>query len=457
MQRAPQITLHMNASQPASGAGLRTLLKRVLLIFATLLVVAGIAGVIALMFAPASLPGDVQAVLTPPATLAPVIGISGEEEMPAGVQPAPAPAISYATPVYIESGNHTACTAQAITLPFSGSQDTSHEYNIYRFNATKPALRLSISNYNNIGEVLIYAILEDACSTTGKMAVRFLTSVKSSEPSMDADIVEGITPGNAYLLAVHTTGRLNDETYALVLNEIEAPTATPVQPTTATPAVTPARGQTATFTSTATTAPTPTTPALPDAVVVSAQVPDAPANQPPVQAVLPAPQEQPSATTIVQPPATATRTVVLPTRQADDTNTPAPTRRPVDTSTPAPSATITDEPTLEPRATSTARPTNTAEPTNTPRPTATPRPTDTSVPPTATPRPTNTARPTSTAEPTNTPRPTATPRATHTSVPPTALPTATTAPAATRPLRRMCRPPIRLCHRPPQHPNRHPP
>ena len=65
--------MSMNYSQPNSGEGTHTLLKRVLLIVATLLVVAGLAFVLVMALAPQALPaGDVRALLTPQPTVAPI-------------------------------------------------------------------------------------------------------------------------------------------------------------------------------------------------------------------------------------------------------------------------------------------------------------------------------------------------------------------------------------------------
>jgi hypothetical protein len=451
----------MNFSQPTSGEGNHTLLKRVFLIGATLLVVAGLAFVLVMALAPQTLPaGDARTLPTPPPTLVPIESIVGGDQQLGGFRPAPAPAISYATPVYIEVGNHSACSAQKIDLPFTGSQSANSEFNIYRFRTSTPALRLSIGNYNNMGEVLIYEIMDDTCSTNGKMTVRFVTSTSLKTSSMDADVVNGLAAGADYLLAIHTAGRLNSEIYTLILNEIEAPATTATTQNTPAPAGAALRSKTASATSTS--LPSPTPPPLPDAEFVmtititpaapsSQSQPSAPSNEPaqPIAQPSSSPTSAPipivvAATATTRAPIVATHVIVLPTIEPANTATPQPS------ATTAPSATS--------MAPSTPPPTSTSEPISTPRPSNTPQSTNTAVPATATNAPVVQATQTSapTPQPTNTPihepKPTKTPKhptpeptvAAPTAAPPTATsapPTATSSPPTNTPVPPTAEPP----------------
>jgi hypothetical protein len=87
--------------QSHSGEGTHTLLKRVFLIGTTLLLVISLAFALVMALAPQALPvGYIRDLLTPQPTLAPIDNLVNEDQHPGDL---PAPAFSYATPVYIEA------------------------------------------------------------------------------------------------------------------------------------------------------------------------------------------------------------------------------------------------------------------------------------------------------------------------------------------------------------------
>ncbi|BCX05480.1 MAG: hypothetical protein KatS3mg053_3418 [Candidatus Roseilinea sp.] len=113
--------------------------------------------------------------------------------------------------------NHTACTALRVTPPATVSQPANNAFNIYRFAAQTGSYRVLLSDYATTGQLLLYRITNDACATGGTMSVSFISSVPITGPSFQTTFANAFTPGQEYLLAIHTTGALTNAFYTITI------------------------------------------------------------------------------------------------------------------------------------------------------------------------------------------------------------------------------------------------
>jgi hypothetical protein len=114
--------------------------------------------------------------------------------------------------------NHSVCTALRIAPPQTVQQPADNAFNIYRFTAIAPSLRISLASFGTSGRMLLYRIAVDKCATSGTMTVVYLGEAGITSPtSFDTAFNNLLTPGQSYLLAVNTTGAFTSQPYTITV------------------------------------------------------------------------------------------------------------------------------------------------------------------------------------------------------------------------------------------------
>ncbi len=114
--------------------------------------------------------------------------------------------------------NHGACTALHITPPQVVQQPANNAFNIYRFTATTPTVRVSLANYGTSGSILLYRIVTDNCRVNNTVSVVYLGLVGITSPtSFETAFNDQLTPGQSYFLVINTIGALTSQPYIITI------------------------------------------------------------------------------------------------------------------------------------------------------------------------------------------------------------------------------------------------
>jgi hypothetical protein len=111
--------------------------------------------------------------------------------------------------------NHTSCTALRISPPATVIQPPSQAFNLYRFTAASASYTVRLSNYPSTGQLLLYRITSDRCSTNGTISVIFVSSLPIAAGNTQVTLGNLLAGGAEYLLAVQTTGATSSAPYRL--------------------------------------------------------------------------------------------------------------------------------------------------------------------------------------------------------------------------------------------------
>ncbi len=111
--------------------------------------------------------------------------------------------------------NHTSCTALRISPPATVIQPPNQVFNLYRFTANINANVVTLSNYASAGQLLLYRINSDQCSTNGTISVTFVRNWPIAAGNTQVTLNGLLVGGAEYLLAVQTTGALSNAPYRL--------------------------------------------------------------------------------------------------------------------------------------------------------------------------------------------------------------------------------------------------
>jgi hypothetical protein len=111
--------------------------------------------------------------------------------------------------------NHTSCTALRFSPPATVIQPPNQPFNLYRFAASNASYKISLSNYASTGQLLLYRINNDQCSTSGTISVIFVRSSLIAAGNTLVTLDNLLVGGAEYLLAVQTTGAPSNVPYRL--------------------------------------------------------------------------------------------------------------------------------------------------------------------------------------------------------------------------------------------------
>jgi hypothetical protein len=163
--------------------------------------------------------GDAPGVY-PGAVVAAVGSIAGAADVELGPRPTQfTPSKLYAPVIANEAtpdlDNHTACTAYPITPPVSVTQAADDPFNIYRF-AAASQYQVTITGYASTGKLALYRIVDDRCATAGTISVNLVQESTITSPTFQTTL-DGMVPGESYLLVVNMTGALTSQAYIIAV------------------------------------------------------------------------------------------------------------------------------------------------------------------------------------------------------------------------------------------------
>lgn len=111
--------------------------------------------------------------------------------------------------------NHSSCTALRVTPPVTVVQPPNQEFNLYRFTAASTNYTVAISGYSSSGQLRLYRINSDRCTTNGSMSLTLISSAPIAAGDSQQVLSNVFEAGVDYLLALQTTGALSNTPYRI--------------------------------------------------------------------------------------------------------------------------------------------------------------------------------------------------------------------------------------------------
>ena len=117
---------------------------------------------------------------------------------------------------------HTVCDAYRITPPTTVSQPADNIYNIYRFTAITNTYAAILEQYASTGTVLIWQVENDDCTNSKTMKLNFAGGVEIVSPNVGYEVTfyGFFVPGNEYVIALYTKGKLTTQPYKLTWRSV---------------------------------------------------------------------------------------------------------------------------------------------------------------------------------------------------------------------------------------------
>jgi hypothetical protein len=112
--------------------------------------------------------------------------------------------------------NHTACDAHRMSVPGWVTQTNRTLTNVYRFTAARSTHRLQVTNFAGEGELLLFAVVEDRCSSAGSLRLNLVNTTRIRGQTQTR--LTDLTPETDYVLAVNTLRRTRRASYSMYLD-----------------------------------------------------------------------------------------------------------------------------------------------------------------------------------------------------------------------------------------------